>query len=701
MAILNSLQDLNGAGPAMLDKLKQLGISKPIDLLFHLPRSYQDRTKLTPMNQLRVGQFVMLEGVILDVKVVRLRQSMLIVRIADETSIITCRFFHFRQQQINQMQVGDWMRCYGEIRYGREGFEITHPEYRVRSEQAELETALPLSDTLMPVYPITDGLSQKRIQSFIEQTFAHFDQFELTELLPQTICTRYDYPSLFDALKLIHYPPADIDWQVLFNGSHPAQQRLIFEELLAHRLSLLQKRQQAQQVPAFALRRDPPVKPEDDMLCVKLRQNLPFAFTQAQERVITEISTDMEKPIAMMRLLQGDVGSGKTIVALMAILKAIEAGYQAAIMAPTEILAEQHFNHFKAYLDQLNINTVWLASKLKTSIKKEAYAQIQSGQAQVIVGTHALFQDGVNYHRLALVVIDEQHRFGVQQRQALQHKGKQAGHLPHQLIMTATPIPRTLAMTAYADLSLSIIDELPPGRTPIETKLVNNQRRDEVIAKIQTQCESGTQVYWVCPLIEESETLNCENAQATYEKLQQALPHLKIGLVHGRLKPDAKSAVMQDFLANQMQVLVATTVIEVGVNVPNASLMIIENAERLGLSQLHQLRGRVGRGHKQSYCLLMYQTPLSERARARLQTIKDYTDGFKIAEVDLQLRGPGEIIGTKQTGEVDFKLADLLRDQKLLPTVQQAADEIIEHHPAQIAPLITRWLGNKQQYALV
>lgn len=687
---MKNLLELQGAGPKIVEKLAKLGIEQPVDLLFHLPRGYQDRTRIHLINGLRPGQEVMIEGEIVDAKVINARQRMLICTIADKTGVITCRFFHFRQQQYVQMRNGVKMRCFGEVRYGRNGFEMTHPEYRILQD----DITPPLSDRLTPVYPITEGITQPRIRHFIEQGLANFDTSQLAELLPEPLRQPLKLPALLDAIRFIHQPPPTETPQALIDGLHPMQQRLAFEELLAHRLSLIKRRQQSQVTPALALT-------DKTTLQAQLTQILPFTLTHPQQRVIKEINQDLIKPQAMMRLLQGDVGSGKTLVAVMAILKAIESGQQAAIMAPTEILAEQHYHNFKRWLDQLNIRTVWLASKLSIATKRDTALQIASGEAQVIVGTHALFQADVHYHNLALVVIDEQHRFGVEQRQALQHKGKQSGYLPHQLIMTATPIPRTLAMTAYADLDLSIIDEMPAGRIPVETILAANTRRGEIIERVKAQCLSGRQAYWVCPLIEESETLNCENAEKTFEILQRELPELTIGLVHGRMKPQEKSQVMSQFKSNHIQVLVATTVIEVGVDVPNASLMIIENAERLGLAQLHQLRGRVGRGNAASFCVLMYQAPLSQRAKLRLQTIKEHHNGFKIAEQDLKIRGPGEVLGTKQTGDMSFKIADILRDQSLLASVQQASDQLLQSHTEYIEPLIARWIGKKQEYALV
>lgn len=688
---MKSLLNMHGIGAEMVKKLNRLGIFQPIDLLFHLPRGYQDRTRVHPINTLVVGHEVMIEGQIIEAKVIRGRQRMLICQIGDDTATMTCRFFHFNQRQYHQMLPGETMRCFGEVRYGRDSVEMIHPEYRIVHDGI----TLPLSDRLTPIYPVTEGITPPRMRDFVTRALHEVDTTELRELLPASICEQLQFPALADAIQFIHQPPPDQTPQALLDGLHPMQQRLAFEELLAHRLSLIQRRLNACITPAFAAHKSA------TNLRQQLIEQLPFALTQAQQRVIEEITHDISQPQAMMRLLQGDVGSGKTLVAVMSILQIIESGYQAAIMAPTEILAEQHYFNFKVWLDALNIKTVWLASKLTKKIKRATYEAIATGDAQVIVGTHALFQPDVVYQNLALIIIDEQHRFGVEQRRALQQKGENAGHLPHQLVMTATPIPRTLAMTAYADLDISVIDEMPPGRMPIQSALINNKRRQEVIERLRAQCLPGRQAYWVCPLIEESETLNCENAEKMFTILQQALPELNIGLIHGRMKPQARSEIMAQFKQHEIDVLVATTVIEVGVDVANASLMIVENAERLGLAQLHQLRGRVGRGRFESFCVFMYQTPLSQRARLRLQTIKTTTNGFKIAEQDLQIRGPGEVLGTKQTGDMSFRIADIMRDQSLLPQIQQVSNQIVKHHPEWITPLINRWIGQNQAYVLV
>jgi ATP-dependent DNA helicase RecG len=689
MTVAKSLNQLTGIGPQLAVHLAKLDVNTPLDLLFHLPKTYQDRTQIYPLSELRPGLQVLVEGEVIQREIVRGRSQMLICHIADHTGYLLLRFFHFHTNQLAQLQPGKRIRCFGEIRAGRRNFEMIHPEYRLL--QNENET---LPHTLTPVYPSTEGLTQGRLRKAIQQALSLFTASSLPEYLPSAIASKLHLPTLYEAICFVHYPPADVDTSLLLKGSHPMQQRLAFEELLAHRLSLRQLRAEQHQRAAVQFL-------AKDALWQQLLNNLPFALTKAQQRVCAEIAEDLAKPAAMLRLLQGDVGAGKTLVAIFAALRAIESGYQAAVMAPTEILAEQHYLNFGRWLEPLGIKISYLSSKLSQKQKREALVNCQTGQAQLIVGTHALFQENVAFQRLALVIIDEQHRFGVEQRHALQQKGKTHDIEPHQLVMTATPIPRTLAMTAYADLDLSIIDELPPGRTPIKTVLISDQRREEVIERVQASCQVGKQAYWVCTLIEESEVLTCRAAEDTATQLQTELPHLNIGLVHGRMKPSEKSTVMSQFKAGEIHLLVATTVIEVGVDVPNASLMIIENPERLGLSQLHQLRGRVGRGSTESFCVLLYQSPLSQMAKSRLQIIRDSNDGFKIAEQDLELRGPGEVLGTRQTGDIGFRIASLIRDQALLSQVQRAADTILQQYPHCIQPLINRWIGKAQQYARV
>jgi ATP-dependent DNA helicase RecG len=568
---------------------------------------------------------------------------------------------------------------------------MVHPEF----QQIIEGKPLPIDQHLTPIYPATEGLSQYMLRKLSGSALSWM-QYEKSfqELLPETLLQSHGFPSIKEALQFIHRPPRDTAMQQLIESKTRPQQRLIFEELLAHRISLLHVKQAFQSQVGLSL------KPQASLSQTFLA-SLPFALTQAQLRVSQEISADLERASPMLRLVQGDVGSGKTVVAALAMLRAVENGYQAAMMAPTELLAEQHYRVFKHWFEPLGLNVVHLAGKVKGRARSAALKAIASGEAQIILGTHALFQTDVTFSNLALVIVDEQHRFGVHQRALFREKGMQANRYPHQLIMTATPIPRTLAMSFYADLDVSVIDELPPGRTPIQTTVAANSRRDEMIARIRDACRQGRQVYWVCPLIEESDVLNCQAATNLAEQLQQILPELSIGLIHGRMHSDDKEAAMQAFQQRNTHLLVATTVIEVGVDVPNASVMIIENAERLGLSQLHQLRGRVGRGSIASHCVLLYQHPLSALAKERLAVMRETTDGFKIAQRDLELRGPGEVLGTRQTGELSFQVADLLRDNAILPAVQQAATLIMRDHPQAVAPLVKRWLGKRDEYVAV
>jgi len=691
MSLSNDLAGIKGIGPQFKEKLSKMGINSALDILFHLPRNYQDRTRIYPIRDIRLGYEVLIEGSILSAQIILAKRRMLLCHIADNSGgMITARFFHFNQSQYLQMQKGLSIRCFGEVRSGKQSFEMVHPEYRI----IQTDTELGLETHLTPVYSLPEGMGQNRWRSLVESILIRFEHQALPEYLPEEIRQSQKFPTLFDALKFVHFPAPSVSLQQLLAGEHPMQQRLIFEELLAHRLSLRQLRQQQQQIIA-------PKLMQFQKFSQALLKQLPFSLTQAQTLVIQDIRGDLVQTKPMLRLLQGDVGSGKTMVALMAILQAVESGYQAAIMAPTEILAEQHYHNFKAYLEALKIPVALLANKLTASEKKGILEALFEGNIKVMVGTHALFQEGVVFHNLALVIIDEQHRFGVEQRLALQKKGQRHGMQPHQLIMTATPIPRTLAMTAYADLDLSIIDELPPGRTPIQTVLIPDFRRDEVIERVKAACQSGRQAYWVCTLIEESEVLTCQAAEQAAELLGSELDGLKVGLVHGRMKAVEKSEIMTAFKVGDINVLVATTVIEVGVDVPNASLMIIENPERLGLSQLHQLRGRVGRGSTASFCVLLYHDPLSSGTQERLKVIRDFTDGFKIAEKDLELRGPGEVLGTRQTGEMSFRIACIIKDQHLLPEVQKVSEQILEHHPNYIKPLIERWIGSAQAYGRV
>lgn len=678
----SELTQLPGIGQAVVEKLKKLSIIEARDFFFHLPRAYQDRTHLCPLANIRAGQQVLVEGKILSSKIAFGRRRMLLVQIEDEHGVLLLRFFHFNQGQHRQFQQSESVRCFGEVRLGPQGYEMVHPEYKLLRPGV----MTPLDKHLTPLYSTTDGVSQTRLRQWIIYCFERYDQFDLHELLPKQVLDTQRYPDLRTALTYLHFPPVDADLHQLLNGDHPTQKRLAFEELLAHRLSLRQLRTENQADPAAPC-------PASTQLVNTFLQQLPYALTNAQNRVIHEISTDLSQPHAMMRLLQGDVGAGKTVVAMIAMLQVVEAGYQAALMAPTEILAAQHVNTLQTWLEPLGIRVGLLISKLKASEKKAILADIESGQISIVIGTHALIQKTVQFQQLGLIVIDEQHRFGVEQRKSLQQKHHDLQ--PHQLIMTATPIPRTLAMTSYADLDVSKLDELPPGREPVTTILINQQRRDDITNRITHVCQKGQQVYWVCTLIEESEALTCQAAEEATKYLQQQLPNLKVGLVHGQLKSSKKQEIMDQFVAGTIEILVATTVIEVGVNVPNASLMVIENPERLGLAQLHQLRGRVGRGNAQSFCVLLYQTPLSNMARARLETMRETNDGFLIAEKDLELRGPGEVLGTRQTGEMQFRLANLGRDQHLLPDIQTAADELLQKHPGIVKQIIQRWIGSR------
>ena len=682
------LDSLKGVGGKMQEKLERLGLVTVQDLLFHLPHRYEDRTKVWPIGDLLPGTTCAVEGEIQDSQLLMGRKRMLVCRISDGSGSITLRFFNFTAAQKNSFSTGRLIRCFGEIRPGKYGLEIIHPEYKLLGEEQAGQT----EEALTPVYPTTEGLRQLTLRGLTDQALLLLAEFGVEELLPAGL-----YPtqvSLAEALRLLHRPPPDVALDQLESGRHPAQARLVMEELLAHNLSVLKVREQAQAQASVPL----PPAPE---LVGRLLASLPFAPTGAQRRVVEEISHDLQRGHPMMRLVQGDVGSGKTLVAAMAALQAIGNGYQVGLMAPTELLAEQHAINFGRWLEPLGIKVGWLAGKQKGKAREEALNAIADGSAAMVVGTHAIFQEQVNFHRLGLVIIDEQHRFGVHQRLALREKGERDGVHPHQLIMTATPIPRTLAMTAYADLDTSVIDELPPGRTPITTVAVPDTRRQDVIERVRLACTEGKQAYWVCTLIEESEVLECQAAEETAAELQRLLPGLHIGLVHGRMRPVEKQRVMEEFKAGILQLLVATTVIEVGVDVPNASLMIIENPERLGLAQLHQLRGRVGRGAVASHCVLLYHAPLSKTAQSRLGVLRETNDGFVIAQRDLELRGPGELLGTRQTGLADLKIADLVRDQPLIPQVQKLARYLMDQYPSHVDPLIRRWLGLREHYSTV
>lgn len=685
-----SVRELKGVGPKMAEKLSGLHINSVQDLLFHLPLRYQDRTRITPIGALQPGADAVIEGEVKAADVVFGRRRSLICRLQDNTGTVSLRFFHFSAAQKQALTNGTRLRCYGEARRGASGIEIYHPEYQAIAEQQPL----PMEQVLTPIYPSSDGLTQQSWRKLNQQALALLQPNTLVEWLPRP--PQLDGPpiSLEQALLYLHAPPANADQALLRAGEHPFQQRLAFEELLAHNLSLLKLRDQNSRLGASPMR-------GDDHLNIQFLQQLGFELTQAQQRVSREINHDLQQTKPMLRLVQGDVGSGKTVVAALAALKAVSSGYQVAIMAPTEILAEQHYANFRQWLQPLGLEIGWLTGKVKGKLRQQQLDAIANHQAHIIIGTHALFQPEVQFAKLGLAIIDEQHRFGVHQRLALKEKASpDIGH-PHQLIMTATPIPRTLAMSAYADLDTSVIDELPPGRTPINTVVIDNSRRSQVVERVRCACSEGRQAYWVCTLIEESEVLEAEAAEKSCENLRAALPDLNVGLIHGRMKADEKVTIMHAFKTQQLDVLVATTVIEVGVDVPNASLMIIENAERLGLAQLHQLRGRVGRGSTASHCVLMYQSPLGQLGKQRLQTMRKNSDGFVIAEKDLEIRGPGELLGTRQTGLMQLRIADLERDHHLLEQVNDTAEQLIIAHPQAVDPLIRRWLADGEQYAQV
>ncbi|MET0118684.1 MAG: ATP-dependent DNA helicase RecG [Sedimenticola sp.] len=680
---------LKGVGPRNAEKLEKIGVQTVQDILFHLPFRYQDRTRITPMGSLCHGDQVVVEGEIEASDIRFGKRRSLLVRLADGTGAITLRFFHFSGAQKSGLSRGVQLRCFGEVRNGPAGYEMVHPEYQ---RVGELDDA-GMEESLTPVYPTTDGMHQLTWRGMSEKALAILEAAPdaLPEWLPDELLNQFSLPDLARAIRYLHRPPPDADQKVLLEGRHPAQRRLAFEELLAHQLSLRLLREKQNRAAA------PPLVPSGD-LTGRLLERLPFELTRAQSRVMAEISNDLSLGHPMMRLVQGDVGSGKTVVAALAALQAVEADHQVVLMAPTELLAEQHLRSFMGWLEPLGLEVAWLTGRHKGRARESVLADIASGTARVVVGTHALFQEDVAFHGLGLVIIDEQHRFGVHQRMALREKGASSGRVPHQLIMTATPIPRTLAMSAYADLDVSVIDELPPGRTPVSTVVISGSRRDQVIERVRAACQSGRQAYWVCTLIEESEALQCQAAEDTAALLTESLPGLRVGLVHGRLKTPEKEAVMSAFKAGDLDLLVATTVIEVGVDVPNASLMIIENPERLGLAQLHQLRGRVGRGSVESHCVLMYHAPLSENAQQRLAVMRETSDGFVVAQKDLELRGPGEVLGTRQTGEMQFRIADLMRDQPILEQAQKAAMMMLKEYPERVQPLVRRWVGHREHY---
>lgn len=681
--------ELKGVGPVMANRLASLGIESVQDVLFHLPLRYQDRTHITPIGALQAGNDVVIEGEIKAADIVFGRRRSLVCRLQDNTGTITLRFFHFSAAQKQHLHPGTPLRCFGEVRRGASGLELYHPEYRKLGPKAPQ-----LEQSLTPIYPSTDGISQQSWRNVCQQALSMLQTHTLHEYLPQCVLPSNEQVTLHQALEYLHNPPPNAAQSLLREGIHPYQQRLAFEELLAHNLSLLRVRQDIQNHGA-------PRLTGDKALLDQFLDRLGFSLTGAQQRVEEQVASDLASNQPMLRLVQGDVGSGKTVVAAIAALRAATSGYQVAIMAPTEILAEQHFTNFSHWLAPLNINLAWLTGKVKGKKRKEQLQAIATHQANIIIGTHALFQPDVQFARLGLVIIDEQHRFGVHQRLALKEKANDEVGLPHQMVMTATPIPRTLAMSAYANLDTSIIDELPPGRTPVNTVVLDNHRRTKVIERLRSAFANGRQAYWVCTLVEQSDVLEAEAAEQSRDTLCESLPEYRIGLIHGRMKADEKLRTMQAFKSHELDLLVATTVIEVGVDVPNASLMIIDNAERLGLAQLHQLRGRVGRGNTASHCVLLYQSPLSYVGKQRLQIMRDSNDGFVIAEKDLELRGPGELLGTRQTGLLHLRIADIQRDHALLEPVNTAAKYLSEHYPQSIPSLIKRWLPNGDQYAQV
>ncbi len=690
MTELHPVTKLRGVGATLALKLRALGVETTQDLLFLLPVRYEDRTRVVPLGELLPGQRAAVEGEVLLTEVAFRGRRQMLCRIGDGSGFLTLRFFHFSSQQQQGLVRGLRIRCFGEARRGPQGLEMVHPEYR-RVDSAAAKAA---EDHLTPIYPSTEGVTQGRLRMLVGMALDQITARDLMDWLPPTVLADARLPSLRDALVYVHRPPADAPVDQLLEWRHPAQRRLAFEELMGHQLSLKLLRQRIQSDPGW------PVV-SAGTLRDGLLGGLPFRVTASQARVLREIEHDLALSKPMLRLIQGDVGCGKTLVAALAAARAVEQHFQVALMAPTELLADQHAQNFRRWFEPLGITVALLTGRHTGRARAAALEGIRAGHAAIVIGTHALFQDDVEFNSLALVIIDEQHRFGVHQRLSLREKGGRGGHRPHQLIMTATPIPRTLAMTAYADLDVSVIDELPPGRTAVKTVVLSDTRRDEVVMRIRTACLQGRQAYWVCPLIDESEEIPYQAAEETAAALAAALPELRVGLVHGRMPAGAKESTMRQFKEGGIQLLVATTVIEVGVDVPNATLMVIENAERMGLAQLHQLRGRVGRGRHASSCLLLYRPPLSPLARERLRVMRDTNDGFVVARRDLELRGPGELMGTRQTGLAQMRVADLLRDADLLPKVQIAAEMLLRDWPSHVAPLVRRWVGHAEQYARV
>ena len=676
-------------GAALAAKLARLGVTRVSDLLFLLPLRYEDRTHVSEIGTLAPQQRAVVEGEIQLTEVAYRGRRQLLCRISDGSGMLTLRFFYFSASQQHALARGTRLRCFGEVRRGPLGLEMVHPEYRrVVSDSA------PLEDVLTPIYPLTEGVPQSRLRALIGEALWELERAGLRDWIPKGAGLPADLPTLEDALNYLHSPPRAARLAELAAGRHPAQRRLAFEELLAHHLALKLRKRHLKADPAWELA-------DSAALAQRFVAALPFALTGAQSRALRDVHADLATGVPMVRLLQGDVGCGKTVVAAAAAARAAGSGMQAALMAPTELLAEQHWRNFRDWFAPLGLPVALVTGSQPARTRRSALAAIAAGEIQLVVGTHALFQEGLDFARLALVIVDEQHRFGVQQRLQLTEKGQAQGRVPHQLIMTATPIPRTLAMTAYADLDISVIDELPPGRTPVQTVVMPAPRRAQVVARIVAACRAGRQAYWVCPLIEESDELRAQAAEETAAALSAALPGVSVGLVHGRMSGAARDLAMLAFKAGKLQLLVATTVIEVGVDVPNATLMVIENAERMGLAQLHQLRGRVGRGTEASSCVLLYQAPLSALARERLKAIRESNDGFAIARRDLELRGPGELLGTRQTGLAQLRVADLMRDADLLPRVQECAERLLSSYPGNIAPLAARWIGAGERYGRI
>ncbi len=680
---------LRGVGGALAERLRALGVQTTQDLLFLLPLRYEDRTRVVPLGELRPGQRAAVEGEVLLTEIAFRGRRQLLCRIGDGSGSLTLRFFYFTAQQQLGLARGARIRCFGEVRRSPKGLEMVHPEYR----RVDRETAV-ADEHLTPIYPGTEGITQGRLRQLVRMALEQINSSKIEDWLPAAILADLRLPNLREALQYVHRPPADAPVDLLLDWRHPAQRRLAFEELLAHQLSLKLLRRRIQQDPGWPLAGTGAMK-------AGLLAALPFRPTRAQQRVLKEIEQDLKRATPMLRLVQGDVGCGKTLVAALAATQAVQMGRQVALMAPTELLADQHAQNFRRWFEPLGVEVTLLTGRQTRSARSAALEKLRGGAAPIVIGTHALFQEGVTFSSLVLVIVDEQHRFGVHQRLSLREKGAHGGHQPHQLIMTATPIPRTLAMTAYADLDVSIIDELPPGRTPVKTVVLADARRDEVVMRIRTACLEGRQAYWVCPLIDESEEMPYQAAEETAAALAEALPELAVALVHGRMPAAGKERTMRRFKYGEIHLLVATTVIEVGVDVPNATLMVIENAERMGLAQLHQLRGRVGRGQHASSCLLLYRAPLSSLARERLAVMRQTNDGFEVARRDLELRGPGELLGTRQTGLAQMRVADLLRDADLLPRVQIAAETMLRDWPSNVEPLIRRWVGHAEQYGRV